>query len=138
MKAGLMEIADVFVVNKSDRPGADLVVQEIRALLQGRPLPQSNGWVPPIVKTVAATDQGIAELHAAIAGHREFLTRTGQLAQRRTERWKQRLREMVEWKIQRRLWERPGRLDRLSRLAEDVRDGRTTLIEAAEALTHPI
>lgn len=133
MKAGLMEIADVFVVNKSDRPGADLVVQEIRALLQGAP--GNQGWVSPIVKTVATNRDGIDALDQAIRAHREFLARTGELTRRRTERLKNRLREMVDWNLQRRIWEKPGQQSRLDSLTEAVRAGRTTLIEAAEDLT---
>ena len=68
MKAGLMEIADVFVVNKADRPGADKLARALRATLGLRAAPD-DGWEPPIVRTVAVEGQGIDELDAAIESH---------------------------------------------------------------------
>ena len=71
IKAGIMEIADVFVINKSDREGAERVEREIRAMqsLSTR----SDGWTPPIVKTVASDGQGVPELAKAIASYEDFL-----------------------------------------------------------------
>jgi LAO/AO transport system kinase len=71
IKAGIMEIADIFVINKSDREGAERVQREIRAMqaLAGR----KDTWTPPIVKTVASEGKGVAELAAAIAGYQKFL-----------------------------------------------------------------
>ncbi len=70
IKAGVMEVADVFVVNKADRDGADRVVQEILQMLE---LGEHGAWVPPILKTVARTGDGVPELRADLARHREFL-----------------------------------------------------------------
>ena len=72
IKAGIMEIADVFVINKSDQPGADRLEREIKAIqsLSTR----QDGWVPPIVRTVATEDKGIGEALAAV---RSFLERGG-------------------------------------------------------------
>lgn len=70
IKAGLMEVADLFVVNKADRDGADRVVQEILQMLE---LGEHGAWIPPVVKTVATTGAGLDELEAKLAEHRAFL-----------------------------------------------------------------
>jgi LAO/AO transport system kinase len=93
IKAGIMEIADVFVINKADQPGADRLEREILALqsLSTRP----DNWVPPIVHTVATEGQGISETLAAI---RSFLGRTG-AKDRAVVNWTQRLREMLRERL---------------------------------------
>ena len=93
IKAGIMEIADIFVINKSDRDGADHVEREIRAM-QSLAV-RADGWTPSIVKTVASEGRGIAELAAAIADYETHL-KTANLAQKRTiHNWQQRLIEMI-------------------------------------------
>lgn len=91
-KAGVMEIADVFVVNKSDLPGADRVVRELHATLT---LGAMLDWMPPAVKTSAQKGQGIPELLDALRGHREHLGEQG-LKQRRLNRLKFELRILLE------------------------------------------
>jgi len=81
MKAGILEIADIFVVNKADRPGAERVVAELGTLQNI--LSQNEGFVPvPILKTVAPSNQGTEELATAIDNHRSTLTSNGKLADR--------------------------------------------------------
>jgi LAO/AO transport system kinase len=93
IKAGIMEIADVFVINKSDHDGAERVEKEIRAL---QSLAQrSDKWTPPIVKTVATEGKGTAELGAAINAYQDFLRSRGLLKSRRAEHWQLRLIEML-------------------------------------------
>ena len=77
MKAGLLEIADLMVVNKADTPGADDVVQQLRAMLDMGSRPQDQ-WLAPVIKTVAIKDRGIVELVDAYWQHREFLMDSGQ------------------------------------------------------------
>ena len=72
IKAGLLEIADVFVVNKADRDGADRTVRDLRAL-QGLVTPPEGHWVPPVIRTVALQDEGVADLVTAIAEHQAHL-----------------------------------------------------------------
>ena len=93
IKAGIMEIADVFVINKSDQPGADRLEREIKAMqsLSTR----KDGWVPPIVSTVAADGRGIAETLAAV---RSFLARGG-AKDRAVANWNLRLREMLRERL---------------------------------------
>ncbi len=82
IKAGIMEIADIFVINKSDRDGADHVEREIRAM-QSLAV-RADGWTPSIVKTVASEGRGISELAAAISDYETHLCKTANLAQKRT------------------------------------------------------
>jgi LAO/AO transport system kinase len=82
-KAGILEIGDVFVVNKSDRPGAADAVADLRAMLGLAP---TTDWVPPIVETVASTGSGVAELWAAVQAHRDHLGEEGVAARRRHRR----------------------------------------------------
>ena len=77
MKAGLLEIADLLVVNKADTPGADDVVQQLRAMLDMGSRPQDQ-WLAPVIKTVAIKDRGIVELVDAYWQHRKFLMDSGQ------------------------------------------------------------
>jgi GTPase len=93
IKAGIMEIADVFVINKSDQPGADRLEREIKAIqsLSTR----KDGWVPPVVRAVATEGQGIGETLAAV---RSFLARGG-AKDRAVENWNVRLREMLRARL---------------------------------------
>src|SRR3954463_565722 len=75
IKAGIMEIGDVFVVNKADRPGADRTVTEVTMMMS---LVEEHGdWIPPIVKTVASTHNGTEDLDAAIAKHFDYIQSSG-------------------------------------------------------------
>ena len=92
-KAGLLEVADVFVVNKADRDGVDATVRDLLSMLE---LTHGASWAPPIVATVATTGAGADELWDAILAHREHLTATGLLEHRRDERLRNEIREMVK------------------------------------------
>jgi LAO/AO transport system kinase len=93
IKAGIMEIADIFVINKSDREGADRVEREIRAL-QSLAV-RSDHWTPPIVKTVASEGAGIAELAAAIGDYEAYLQKENLILQKKAQNWQDRLVEML-------------------------------------------
>jgi LAO/AO transport system kinase len=93
IKAGIMEIADIFVINKSDREGAERVEREIRAM-QSLAAREDN-WTPPIVKTVASAGEGIAELSAAISSYQGFLSRSGLAHRKQVDNWRERLIEML-------------------------------------------
>jgi LAO/AO transport system kinase len=93
IKAGILEIADIFVVNKCDREGADRVEKELKAM---QSFASSHGsWIPPVVRTVASTGQGMDGLLAAIGSFTAWLANDGHLQARREEQWRQRLTEMV-------------------------------------------
>ena len=93
IKAGIMEIADIFVINKSDRDGAENVEREIRAL-QSLAM-RHDGWTPPIVKTVASQGAGIEELAAAIADYEAYLQKENLALNKSVENWQERLVEML-------------------------------------------
>jgi LAO/AO transport system kinase len=95
-KAGLLEVADVFVVNKADRPGVDATVQDLVGMLElGRP----SDWKPPIVTTVATTGDGVGAVWDAVAAHRAHLEDTGALARRRKARLHDEVRELVRARL---------------------------------------
>jgi LAO/AO transport system kinase len=93
IKAGIMEIADIFVINKSDREGAERVEREIRAL-QSLAI-RSDHWTPPIVKTVASDGTGVGGLVAAIAEYEAYLQKENLVLQHSIENWQGRLIEML-------------------------------------------
>ncbi|MFZ0804980.1 MAG: methylmalonyl Co-A mutase-associated GTPase MeaB [Candidatus Sulfotelmatobacter sp.] len=93
IKAGIMEIADIFVINKSDREGAERVEREIRAL-QSLAV-RHDGWTPPIVKTVASEGKGVDDLALAIASYETYLQRENLVLKKSAENWQERLVEML-------------------------------------------
>jgi LAO/AO transport system kinase len=143
LKAGLMEIADIFVVNKSDRPGADRLRNELELMLGlrggntlknvpshhgvalGRALTRTErlamnpgraareaardempeSWTPPVLRTVAAEGEGIGDVERALDKHFHYLERSGMLRERRRARLRQRVVDVVELAVRRRLWQ---------------------------------
>ena len=126
MKAGLMEIGDLFVVNKADRPGADQAVSDIEMILKLK----DKEVRTPILKTTATTGEGVDDLRIAIEKQVELLQATGGWEGRRERRVRERIAELVEDRIRGRLWER-GKT-RIVELAKGVMLGRESLFEAAE------
>ncbi len=120
IKAGIMEIADIFVINKSDREGAERVEREIRAL-QSLAI-RSDHWTPPIVKTVASDGTGIGELVAAIAEYEAYLQKENLVLQHSIENWQERLIEMLRDSL-------------LERARDQMQDGRLAAY-AAEVAGH--
>ncbi|MFW6448308.1 MAG: methylmalonyl Co-A mutase-associated GTPase MeaB [Halobacteriota archaeon] len=96
LKAGILEIADIFVVNKADLPGADRIVEELTELIRLDPaVDEGEGWEVPIVETVAAEGRGVGDLRGAIADHRRHLTDSGEGEARRRRRYAEELRTIV-------------------------------------------
>src|SRR6202522_1734629 len=93
IKAGIMEIADIFVINKSDRDGAENVEREIRTL-QSLAM-RHDGWTPPIVKTIASQGVGIEELAGAISDYEAYLKKENLALNKSVENWQERLIEML-------------------------------------------
>jgi methylmalonyl-CoA epimerase len=117
-KAGVMEIADVYVVNKSDRPGADQVVQEVAAMLSLASRP--DGWKAPIVKTVATTGQGITELCQALDLFQAFSEKANVKMQRRKTHWRSRLLDLLRQTLLERATAAPLRDGSLDRQVEEL------------------
>jgi LAO/AO transport system kinase len=122
MKAGLMEIADIFVVNKSDREGADRLDQELHAMLS-LVMPR-DGWHSPVVRTVASESKGIDVLAAKIAEFRAHFESSGERRRKHVEHWKARLIELLESRLLQRTLGGAAGEERLLRLAGEVADRR--------------
>jgi LAO/AO transport system kinase len=100
LKAGIMEIADVFVVNKADHPMADQLRREIRSTMQ---MLEWRGWIPELVATQALAGEGIEELWRAIERHRAYLNETGEIEQRRRETFTHQVRQLAMGRLEKRL-----------------------------------
>lgn len=97
IKAGIMEIGDIFVVNKADKEGCERLITEIEMMLD---LNQNGQWRPPVLKTIATSDFGIQELEREIKHHLEYLKESGELEQRRRESAKKEIFDLIQekWK----------------------------------------
>lgn len=100
-KAGLMEIADVFVINKADRKGVDETRRDLEQMLDLSDLPH-EAWRPPILATVGSTGEGVPDLWDAVLRHRDFITASGELERRRHFRLREELREIVARRLEQR------------------------------------
>jgi LAO/AO transport system kinase len=155
LKAGVMEIADIYVINKSDRPGADKLRQEVEVMLgirrgnafrnlpphhtpgavkggRGRATAGEGGeWEPPVLGTVASKGEGVEEVVAALDRHFAYLQQSGKLAARRRDRLAQRTRAVLERAVQQWITE-DGRAEQLlaARL-DDVTGGRRSPYDVA-------
>jgi len=118
MKAGLMEIGDIFVLNKSDREGADRLEQQLNAMLS-LVMPR-DGWHPAVVRTVASENKGIDVLAETIAKFRKHFETSGERQRKHVEHWKMRLIELLESRLLQRALGGAGGEARLTELAEEV------------------
>jgi LAO/AO transport system kinase len=118
IKAGIMEIADIFVINKSDREGADRVEREIRSM-QSLAI-RSDKWTPPIIKTVAMDGRGIPELAAAIVNYEQFLQQKDLLLTKKISSWRERLIEMLRDGLLERLLNERLSEEEIARLAAEI------------------
>lgn len=171
LKAGLMEIADIFVVNKADRPGADRLRHELELMLGLRAgnalknVPAHHGvdlgrvmtreeklamnparaareaaandastWTPPVLRTVAAQGEGIADLVAAVDRHFHYLERSGALRTRRRARLRARVVEVVESLVRGRLWRDDATKHWLDERLADLESGKTNPFAVASEL----
>jgi len=100
-KAGLMEIADIFVINKADRKGVDETRRDLTQMLDLSDLPHES-WRPPIIATVGSTGEGVTDLWDAVLEHRAYAEESGLLAERREFRLREELREIVAQRLGRR------------------------------------
>lgn len=165
MKAGLMEIADIFVVNKADRPGADRLLTELRAALhlragealhgipahhgvdltkvtptgnqgdEAKPAePERRTWTIPLLKTVAQTGEGVAELMECVAKHREFLMASGELDRRRRRRAEARIRDVVNRGLRQVTWTSAETLAQVDGGVERITRGEATPYSVASEI----
>ena len=129
-KAGILEIGDVYVVNKSDRDGADQVRRDLRAMLALAERP-AGGWRPPIVKTVAGVGEGVDEVASAIDKHRAWMVQHGELDRRRRRRARDEIEAIALTSLRRRFDDLHGDA-RLDSLAQAVLAGSTDPYAAAD------
>jgi LAO/AO transport system kinase len=163
LKAGIMEAADIFVVNKSDRPGADRLRNDVELMLGLRKgisfdkVPAHHGvdlkkfnparmareaaadpapthWTPPVLRAVATKEEGIDDLVAALDRHFAYLEDSGQLHARRRERMRERVMDVVEQKVRGRLWKDTGTMSWLEQQLPSVEEGRSTPFSVADQL----
>ena len=118
LKAGVMEIADLYVINKADRDGANQLATAVTGMLQMADL--SYGWNPQVLLTQAYANVGIAELWDGIGAHRSYLTDSGGLQKRRAERRRTEFLETVREELHRRITRHLSDDDRLSKLLEEI------------------
>lgn len=173
LKAGVMEIADVYTVNKADRPGADRLRNDIELMLGLRAghamqnMPAHHGvdlrsapdrdalrdamnparaarnaalaehpevWTPPVLRTVAAQNEGIAEVADALDRHFRYLEASGELRQRRRSRLRERVMEVVEQQLRQRLWRDAGTMAWLDAQLDGLESGALVPFAVADAL----
>jgi LAO/AO transport system kinase len=134
-KAGLMEIADVFVINKADRDGVGQTRRDLAAMLELADRP-ADGWQAPIIEAIATEASGAAEVWAAIGAHRATITAAGELDRRRAGRQVAELRALVARRLERLAHEAVGD-DAWAAAEAEVAAGRRTPAAAADALLAP-
>lgn len=163
LKAGVMEIADLFVVNKADRPGADRLRTDIEVMLglrsgatmkdvpahHGVDLKRANPariareaakandgerWTPPVLRTIGATGDGVTELVDALERHFTYLERSGTLQSRRRARLRERVVDAVEQRVRARLWRDAAVNEWLEGQLPALERGETTPLTVAKAL----
>jgi LAO/AO transport system kinase len=131
-KAGILEIGDLYVVNKADRDGADTLRRELRSMLSLAERPEGS-WRPPIVKTVASKGEGLDEVVAEIDRHHTWLEASGELEVRRTRRARDEIEAIALTALRERWGDLHGRSE-LDDLATAVAAGESDPYAAAETL----
>jgi len=118
MKAGLMEIGDIFVLNKADREGADRLEEQLHAMLS-LVMPR-DGWHPPVIRTVATENRGIEELAVTVEKFRQHFEASGERQKKHVEHWQNRLIEMLESRLLEKVLGGKAGEERLRALATEV------------------
>jgi LAO/AO transport system kinase len=164
LKAGVMEIADIFVINKSDRPGADRLRNDVELMLGLRKgnsyanMPAHHGvdlkrmmnparaaredaqstaggaWTPPVLRAVAAKGEGIREIQDALEKHFAYLQESGELRNRRRQRIVERVVEVAERRMRKRLWSDAATMAWLNKRVDELESGATTPYAVADQL----
>src|SRR5512137_1594840 len=120
MKAGIMEIADIYVVNKSDQPGADQLYSEIMYRVDQDVHMKGRKWVPPVIKTIAVEGIGEDVLLDAIIQHRTYLEESGELIEKRRDRTRQETLQMIHHELFRFIKERLSKNDQIEKMVEEI------------------
>jgi LAO/AO transport system kinase len=137
LKAGIMEIADIFVVNKSDRPDARLLVTELvenLKLRSDREGDERERWTKPVISTVATTGDGVTQLVETLEKRREYLERTGEGDRRRRDRLVRHARDVTDRLMRQRLWRNGAAEQILERNVDEMASGRLSAYEVARMI----
>jgi LAO/AO transport system kinase len=134
-KAGLLEVADLYVVNKADKPDAQQVVRDLRGML-ALGATEPGGWKPLIISTTATTGDGLAELVTGLDAHWDWLTRSGQLTRRRLARAREEITALAFASLRARLDSSRLAKGGLDEVAARVADGTLDPFQAAEDVLH--
>ena len=135
LKSGLMEVGDIFVVNKADRQDAQRYADDLRSMLELRSKhDDGNEWLAPVVSTVATTGEGVDDIVGAVEVHRQYLAGDGRFEIRRVETMKQRIGLLAEERFRERFWRSAEGRTRLDNALADVLAGNRSPYEAAADL----
>lgn len=132
MKAGLMEIADVFVINKSDREQADYIKREVESMIELKPH-DAKTWLPAVIKTIATQKKGIEGVIEEIRKHRDHLSGGGELERRRKERIRHELQRLIEDKM-RKQWHENDFMKKIETHILDIHTSKDSIYSVAEKL----
>lgn len=132
LKAGLMEIGDIFVINKSDREGADRILEEIKGVLDFS-LPEDE-WKPIVLKTSAILEEGVEELYKRVNEHMRFLEQEGKFEEKTKERIKNTILEYMRSTLYKKMEENPEIAELLNRFTQEVLSGNITPLKASQEL----
>lgn len=135
IKAGILEIGDVFVINKCDRDGADRLNVEIEMMLD---LGEVQNWRPPIERTIANKDQGVEDVVTALGDHRKYLEESGLLEERRRERARSEMLEMIHDRISRHIEENLSKTGEFNGYVEDVFERKTDPFTVVDSIVGKI
>lgn len=136
LKSGLMEIADVFAVNKSDRPGGKDYAEDLRSMIALRS--RGNGWEPVVVATVGVTGDGVDDLVRAVKSHRDYLDRQGLREAKRIEALRMRIEALAEEKLREMLWQNEYSGGRIDGVLKEVAAGKKSPYQAAAEIVKSV
>lgn len=132
MKAGIMEIADIYVINKYDQPGADQLYSEVMFRVDQDVHMRDRKWVPPVIKTVAVEGKGEDDLLAAIMAHRKYLEESGDFLEKRRERTRMETIRMIHHELFRQIYSRLLENDQIEKMVEAIMDHRVSPYNVVE------
>jgi LAO/AO transport system kinase len=136
LKSGFIEIADVFAVNKSDRPGGREYAEDLESMIALRS--RGNGWVPIVVATVGVTGDGVDELAGAVNSHCEYLDEQGLREEKRIQALRTRVETLAEEKLREMLWQNEYSKSRIDGVLSDVAAGKKSPYQAAAEIVRTV
>ena len=136
MKAGIMEIADIYVINKSDQAGADQLYSEVTFRVEQDVNLKGRKWVPPVIKTVAVEGKGEAELLDAILAHRKYLEDSGEFLEKRRQRTRQETLQLIHHELFRLIQTRLLANGQIEKMVEEIMNGKLNPYDVLEQVVN--